>query len=65
MLHFESFAEFIEMGGHGFYIWLCYGIVLASLIGHLIIARKGVERSKAKLSRYYRQIARREQMRNN
>lgn len=26
-MQFDSFQSFIEMGGHGFYVWLCYGFV--------------------------------------
>ena len=26
---FNSFAEFLAMGKHGFYVWLCFGITLA------------------------------------
>ncbi len=29
-MFFDSFAEFFNMGGHGFFVWLSYG--LAALI---------------------------------
>ena len=29
---FNSFADFIAMGGYGFYVWLAYGISFLSLI---------------------------------
>lgn len=29
---FNSFAEFIAMGKHGFYVWTCFGITLAALL---------------------------------
>ena len=48
------------MGGHGFFVWLCYGIVLVSLIVTLIISAGGVDRSKKILDRYYSRISRRE-----
>ena len=32
MMQFSSFAEFIAMGGHGFYVWLSYGVSIALLI---------------------------------
>ncbi len=35
-MQFSSFAEFIAMGGHGFYVWLSYGIS-ASLLGLLVL----------------------------
>lgn len=27
-MQFKSFAEFIEMGGYGFYVWLAFGFTL-------------------------------------
>lgn len=35
-MQFSSFSEFIAMGGHGFYVWLSYGVSLALLLGLLI-----------------------------
>jgi len=28
---FADFQAFIAMGGHGIYVWLCYGIVITGL----------------------------------
>jgi len=28
-----SFAEFIDMGGHGFYVWSCYLVTLVIFVG--------------------------------
>ena len=25
-MHFETFADFIEMGGYGFFVWLAFGV---------------------------------------
>ena len=36
-MQFSTFSDFIAMGGHGFYVWLSYGIsflLLALLIIH-------------------------------
>jgi len=41
---FNSFADFFAMGGYGFYVWLAYGISLASLI--LLIFNTLVKRKK-------------------
>jgi len=30
-MYFDSFADFIAMGGHGLYVWLCYGIAACVL----------------------------------
>ena len=31
-MQFESFAEFVAMGGHGLYVWLAYGATVAVLL---------------------------------
>ena len=31
-MQFDSFAEFVAMGGHGLYVWLAYGATLAVLL---------------------------------
>lgn len=31
-MHFDSLTSFLEMGGHGFYVWLCYGIFAAVML---------------------------------
>lgn len=36
MGHFESFAEFIQMGKHGYYVWLSYGISLLVIIYNIL-----------------------------
>ncbi|MDO6564017.1 heme exporter protein CcmD [Amphritea sp. 1_MG-2023] len=35
-MNFESFAEFIDMGGHGLYVWLSYGIALAVMVINVV-----------------------------
>lgn len=39
---FDSFSEFIAMGGYGFYVWLSYGLTFLALILLIInsIAKK-------------------------
>lgn len=34
---FNSFAEFLAMGKHGFYVWLSYGISLAVLALNVVL----------------------------
>lgn len=29
---FDSFADFVAMGGYGFYVWLSYGLTFFALI---------------------------------
>ncbi|MBE2897190.1 heme exporter protein CcmD [Pasteurellaceae bacterium HPA106] len=48
---FGSFADFIHMGGYGFYVWLCYGLTalcLLLLIVLTLIERKQLLRNIAK-----------------
>lgn len=34
---FESFADFLNMGGHGLYVWLCYGLGLLIIVANLLL----------------------------
>jgi heme exporter protein D len=34
---FNSFAEFLAMGKHGFYVWLCFGITLAVMVLNVVL----------------------------
>ena len=34
-MKFESFAAFIQMDGHGLYIWLAYGITFMVILANL------------------------------
>lgn len=36
-MHFESLASFIEMGGHGLYVWICYAIATAIISLNFIV----------------------------
>ncbi|KAA0874766.1 heme exporter protein CcmD [Nitrincola tapanii] len=31
-MSFNTFAEFLAMGGHGLYVWSCYGLGLVVLL---------------------------------
>ncbi|ELA09515.1 cytochrome c biogenesis protein, CcmD [Moraxella macacae 0408225] len=37
--YFESFTEFLSMGGHGVYVWASYGISFACLLGVIVYSR--------------------------
>jgi len=45
-MQFHSFAEFINMGGYAFYVWLSYG-VSAALIIYLLLS--SISRNKTVL----------------
>jgi heme exporter protein D len=53
-MFFDSFAEFLAMGKHGFYVWLCYGITALVIIGNIIAPirqRKKLIEQQARLQR--------------
>jgi len=35
-MYFDSFSAFIDMGGHGLYVWLCYGIATCVLLFNIV-----------------------------
>ncbi|WP_428035229.1 heme exporter protein CcmD [Amphritea sp.] len=35
-MSFESFAAFIDMGGHGLYVWLSYAIALVVIVINIV-----------------------------
>lgn len=42
-MSFDSFSDFLAMGGHGLYVWLSYGIALVIVAINLVeplMARK-------------------------
>lgn len=43
-MQFSSFADFINMGGYGFYVWLSYGVALALLVGLVMTSISGRKR---------------------
>lgn len=38
-MYFSSVQEFIDMGGHGLYVWLSYGIFALILVWNLWLVR--------------------------
>jgi len=35
--YFDSFRAFLEMGGHGFYVWLSYALALAVVVYNTVM----------------------------
>jgi len=35
-MYFDSFSEFLAMGGHGLYVWVAYGLTAVIFIFNLI-----------------------------
>ncbi|MFT6450222.1 MAG: heme exporter protein D [Oleispira sp.] len=53
-MFFDSFAEFIAMGKHGFYVWFCYGITALVIIANILAPirqRKKLIEQQARLQR--------------
>lgn len=36
-MYFDSFSEFLNMGGHGLYVWLAYGLTILLLVINFIL----------------------------
>ena len=50
-MYFDSFAEFLLMGKHGFYVWMAYGITAAVLLGSWLSARQAFANAKQQIAR--------------
>lgn len=37
-MHFQSFSEFLAMGGYSFFVWLSFGITYLLLIGLIAVS---------------------------
>ena len=51
-MFFQSWSDFINRGGYGFYVWLSYGISLVSMI---ILAIQSVKGRKSVLKEVLRE----------
>jgi heme exporter protein D len=36
---FENINDFLQMGKHGFYVWLCYGLTLLVVVANIVLYR--------------------------
>lgn len=51
---FESLSDFIAMGGHGGFVWVCYTITLVGLVGLIvqpIMAKSAFKKQQQQLAR--------------
>jgi heme exporter protein CcmD len=53
---FNSFKEFIEMGGYGFYIWSCYAVVLFGMVVYYSQSARSSKKEINKLEIFYRRM---------
>lgn len=47
MMQFDSFSDFIAMGGYGFYVWLSFGTCALILLGILVNSLRDTKRIMA------------------
>lgn len=58
-MYFESFADFLAMGRHGFYVWLSYGFFLLIIVWNILAPRMATSRALKRARGYWeRQKAR-------
>ncbi len=54
-MQFESFADFLAMGRHGFYVWLSYGltalIIVYNLLAPVLYRRRLIKEQAQRLRR--------------
>ncbi len=53
MIHWDSFSDFIAMGGYGLYVWGSFGVTVAIMAIEPILAAR---QRKSTLSRLKRQL---------
>ena len=53
-MYFHSFAEFLAMGGKGFFVWSAYGISAVLIVGSMVAAARGPARVRHEIARSVR-----------
>ena len=53
-MYFDSFADFLAMGKHGFYVWSAYGISAFLIIASMVLAMRGQGQVRQTLARQWR-----------
>ena len=54
MIHWNSFADFIAMGGYGFYVWGSFGVTALVMVIEPILVARNQRASVARLKRQLR-----------
>ena len=39
-MFFQTWSDFLNMGGYGFYVWLSYGISLVAIVALIVQSKK-------------------------
>lgn len=53
-MYFDNVADFIAMGGHGFFVWSAYGISALLIIGNMVLAARQQGRVRREIARQVR-----------
>lgn len=48
-MHFNSFTDFIAMGGYGFYVWLSFGFTFVVLLALVVSSLRRASQIKAEI----------------
>ena len=43
-MNFDTWSEFVAMGGHGFYVWLSYALSVVVVLGNVFATRTSLRR---------------------
>lgn len=57
-MHFDSFSEFLQMGGYAFYVWLAFGVTFASLVAVYWEQNWRIKRLQSQVKMEYERIQR-------
>jgi len=60
-LYFQTFQDFIDMGGHGFFVWTSYAVTFVGLVGYFVYSSRLNKSNQKQLVKFYRKLADREQ----
>jgi heme exporter protein D len=58
LMYFDSFADFLQMGKHGLYVWLAYGSTALVLLWTWLSARQSLARVTRRLQQQVQLAAR-------
>ncbi|MDG2961004.1 heme exporter protein CcmD [Bisgaard Taxon 10/6] len=61
-MFFQSWSDFFNMGGYGFYVWLSYGVSMAAIVGLIVQSYRG---KKTILAEVKRELAREQRLQAN
>lgn len=60
MIYWNSFADFVAMGGYGFYVWGSFGLTVAIMAVEPVLVRRRLKNTQARLKRQLRAESRKE-----